>query len=169
MELSLISTEHLWTPVRDFDETVAQMVNKYSGKPLQPDELRKLREEGGYNDDWVASIELLKRRGVSISLSEFTPEATKLYLSLAPSTETLLMELEALKKLAKRFPIFIVTGRTRAEYDPVWSERLNPLFKQVYCLDDIAGLGAKPSPDYISRNLKDFDLETGSLCRQLRR
>lgn len=144
-----------------FDETVAQMVDKYSGKPLQPDELRKLREEGGYNDDWIASIELLKRRGVSISLNEFTPEATKLYLSLAPSTETLMMEVEALKKLSTRFPLFIVTGRTRGEYDPVWSERLNPLFKRVYCLDDIAGLGAKPSPDYLNRNLKDFDLKYG--------
>lgn len=144
-----------------FDETVAQMVDKYSGEPLQPDELRKLREEGGFNDDWVASIELLKRRGVSISVRDFSPEATKLYLSLAPSAETLLMEVEALKKLAKRFPIFIVTGRTRPEYDPVWGERLNPLFKRVYCLDDIAGLGAKPSPDYLSRNLKDFDLKYG--------
>lgn len=144
-----------------FDETIAQMVDKYSGKPLQPDELRKLREEGGYNDDWIASIELLKRRGVSVSLTEFTPEATKLYLSLAPKTETLLMQVEALKKLAARFPIFIVTGRTRGEYDPVWSERLDPLFKRVYCLDDIAGMGAKPSPDYINRNLKDFDLKYG--------
>ena len=71
------------------------------------------------------------------------------------------MEVEALKKLSTRFPLFIVTGRTRGEYDPVWSERLNPLFKRVYCLDDIAGLGAKPSPDYLNRNLKDFDLKYG--------
>ncbi|MCC7527366.1 MAG: aminotransferase class I/II-fold pyridoxal phosphate-dependent enzyme [Candidatus Melainabacteria bacterium] len=144
-----------------FDETVAQMVDKYSGVPLQADELRKLREEGGFNDDWVASIELLRRRGVTVSMSEFSPEATKLYLSLAPSTERLLMEVAALKKFAKRFPLFIVTGRTRPEYDPVWGERLNSLFKRVYCLDDIAGLGAKPSPDYLSRNLKDFDLKYG--------
>jgi histidinol-phosphate aminotransferase len=144
-----------------FDETVAQMVDRYSGKPLQKDELRKLREEGGYNDDWVASIELLKRRGVTMSMREFSPEATKLYLSLAPQTETLLLEIEALTRIAKRFPTFIVTGRTRGEYDPVWGERLNPLFKRVYCLDDIPGLGAKPSPDYINRNLQDFDLKHG--------
>jgi histidinol-phosphate aminotransferase len=144
-----------------FDETVAQMVDRYSGKPLQPGELRKLREEGGFNDDWVASIELLKRRGVTVSMREFAPEATKLYLSLAPSTEKLLVEVEALRKLARRFPLFIVTGRTRPEYDPVWAERLNPLFKRIYCLDDIAGLGAKPSPDYLCRNLLDFDLKYG--------
>ncbi|MBX9947578.1 MAG: aminotransferase class I/II-fold pyridoxal phosphate-dependent enzyme [Candidatus Obscuribacterales bacterium] len=144
-----------------FDETVAQMVERYSGKPLKQHELRELREEGGYNDDWVASIELLKRRGVTVSMREFSPEATKLYLSLAPKTEKLLLEVEALRKMAKRFPIFIVTGRTRAEYDPVWGERLNPLFERVYCLDDIAGLGAKPSPDYLNRNLADFDLKYG--------
>jgi hypothetical protein len=92
-----------------FDETVAQMVERYSGKPLAKDELKTLREEGGYNDDWVASLELLKRRGVSMSMREFSPEATKLYLSLAPKTERLLMAQEALKKLAARYPIFIVT------------------------------------------------------------
>ncbi len=144
-----------------FDETVAQMVEKYSGKPLQPDELRILREEGGYNDDWVASIELLKRRGVTVSMREFSPEATKLYLSLAPSTEKLLLDIALLEKLAKRFPIFIVTGRTRGEYDPVWGERLDPLFKRVYCLDDVAGMRAKPSPDYLNCNVKDFDLRYG--------
>lgn len=144
-----------------FDETVAQMVERYSGQPLQPDELRKLREEGGYNDDWVASIELLRRRGVTVEMREFSPEATKLYLSLAPSTEKLLLAVESLQKFSMRFPIFIVTGRTRGEYDPVWGERLNPLFKRVYCLDDITGLGAKPSPDYINRNLEDFDLKFG--------
>lgn len=144
-----------------FDETVAQMVERYSGKPLAKDELKRLREEGGYNDDWVASLELLKRRGVSMSMREFSPEATKLYLSLAPKTERLLMAQEALKKLAARYPIFIVTGRTRGEYDPIWGERLNPLFKRVYCLDDVPGLGPKPSPDYINRNLEDFKLKFG--------
>lgn len=144
-----------------FDETVVQMVERYSGKPLAKDELKNLREEGGYNDDWVASLELLKRRGVTISMGEFAPEATKLYLSLAPTTERLLIAKEALQKLAARYQIFIVTGRTRGEYDPIWGERLNPLFKRVYCLDDVPGLGAKPSPDYINRNLADFNLNFG--------
>jgi len=144
-----------------FDETVAQMVERYSGQPLQKDELRKLREEGGYNDDWVASIELLKRRGVTVSMSDFAPQATKLYLSLAPQKEKLLLELQALQKMAKRFPVFIVTGRTRAEYDPVWGTRLDPIFQRVYCLDDVAGLSAKPSPDYLNRNIDDFDLRHG--------
>jgi len=144
-----------------FDETVRQMVERYSGKPLAKDELKNLREEGGYNDDWVASIELLKRRGVNVSMQEFSPEATKLYLSLAPSTERLLLAQETLKKLAARFPIFIVTGRTRGEYDPIWGDRLNPLFKRVYCLNDVAGLAAKPSPDYINLNMKDFNLKFG--------
>lgn len=144
-----------------FDETVAQLVDRYTGKPLKPDELRKLREEGGYNDDWVAAIELIKRRGVDVPMSELAPEAVKLYLSLAVKTERLMLSVEQLKRLSARFSIFIVTGRTRPEYDSVWSERLNPLFKKVYCLGDIDGLGPKPAPDYLTRNIQDFNLKYG--------
>lgn len=144
-----------------FDQTVALMVEKHSGKPLVEKELQRLREEGGYNDDWVSIVELLRRRGVSTSVQEIAPEALALYLTLAMQTETLLWTFQALKKLGERYPIFIVTGRSRFEYAKVWGDRLDPVFKRVYCSDDVPGCALKPSPDYILRNMVDFDLAQG--------
>lgn len=144
-----------------FDQTVALMVERHTGVPLAEGELQKLREEGGYNDDWVSIVELLRRRGVQTSVKEIAPEALELYLSLAMQTETLLWTFQALKKLSDRYPIFIVTGRSRFEYAQVWGSRLDPVFKRIYCADDIPGCGLKPSPDYIVRNMVDFNLAQG--------
>src|SRR3990167_6767095 len=67
---------------KSFDETIKQMVQKYSGAPLFDQEIANLRQEGGYNDDWVTTAELLRRRGFSEPLSKIVQEATDLYLQL---------------------------------------------------------------------------------------
>ncbi len=146
---------------KSFDETIKQMVQKYSGAPLFDQEIANLRQEGGYNDDWVTTAELLRRRGFAEPLSKIVQEATELYLQLAPSNEFALFDDQLLKAISERHPLFIVTGRTRPEYDPIWGERLDPLFKRVYCLHDVPGKAPKPSPDYLLQLMIDFNLETG--------
>lgn len=146
---------------KSFDETIKQMVQKYSGAPLFDQEIADLRQEGGYNDDWVTTAELLRRRGYSESLSKIVEEATNLYLQLAPSNEFALFDNELLLEISERHPLFIVTGRTRPEYDPIWGERLDPLFKRVYCLHDVPGKAPKPAPDYLLQVMEDFNLKSG--------
>lgn len=146
---------------KSFDETIKQMVQKYSGAPLFDQEIANLRQEGGYNDDWVTTAELLKRRGHAQPLAKIVQEATDLYLQLAPSNEFPLFDNALLAEISNRHPLFIVTGRTRPEYDPIWGERLNSLFKQVYCLHDVPGKAPKPSPDYLLQLMSDFDLKSG--------
>lgn len=146
---------------KSFDETIKQMVQKYSGAPLFDQEIADLRQEGGYNDDWVTTAELLRRRGFSEPLSKIVQEATELYLQLAPSNEFALFDDQLLFEISERHPLFIVTGRTRPEYNPIWGERLDPLFKRVYCLHDVPGKAPKPSPDYLLQLMIDFNLEAG--------
>ncbi|MBX9671348.1 MAG: aminotransferase class I/II-fold pyridoxal phosphate-dependent enzyme [Candidatus Obscuribacterales bacterium] len=145
-----------------FDETVAYLVQRFSGKALQPGELTNLRLEGGFNDDWVASRELLARRGCSVPLAEVAAEGERYYLSIAAKVETLLIDMATLQALKKRHPMFIVTGRSRREYAPVWGERLDPIFEQVYCVDDVAGLLPKPAPDYLLQVLADYGIKNGA-------
>lgn len=144
-----------------FDKTVAELVERHSGRPLLAHELQSLRAEGGFNDDWVATHELLTRRGVDVSLTDITEEAVRLYLEIAKQNESMLCDLAVLEKIKSRHPIFIVTGRTREEYAPVWGERLDKLFERVYCLNDLPGKLAKPSPDYLQQVLADYKLKTG--------
>jgi len=146
---------------KSFDETIKQMVQRYSGEALSDQEIASLRQEGGYNDDWVTTAELLRRRGFVEPFSKIVQEATELYLQLAPSNEFALFDDQLLSAIAERHPLFIVTGRTRPEYDPIWGERLDPLFKRVYCLHDVPGKAPKPSPDYLLHLIADFNLENG--------
>jgi len=146
---------------QSFDATIKELVRRHSGDILSDSELSGLRAEGGFNDDWVATSELLKRRGINIPHAEIVKEATALYLEIAPKTEFPLFELELLNKISSRYRTFIVTGRARHEYDPIWSDRLCSLFHRVYCLDDLPGLKPKPSPDYLLHLKKEFDIEYG--------
>ncbi len=145
-----------------FDEAVAYLVERFSGRGLEPEELANLRLEGGFNDDWVASRELLSRRGCSVPLPEVAKEGERYYLSIAAERETLLIDLPTLEGLKKRHPMFIVTGRSRREYAPVWGQRLDPLFEQVYCVDDVPGLLPKPAPDYLLQVLRDYGIKNGA-------
>ncbi len=146
---------------KSYDKTIAALVCKYSGHELSSNELKKLREEGGFNDDWVTTIELLKRRGVNLKLEEITEEAVQLYLSLAAESETLLIDNQLLRRLGAIYPLFIVTGRTRLEYERVWGERLNPYFEKIYCVDDAIGKSPKPSPDYLNLVISENNLSSG--------
>lgn len=143
-----------------FDVTVAFLIRKFSDVPLGQNELQKLRLEGGYNDDWLATQELLKRRGVEMTYEAIAQEGTRVYLNLAEEAETPLMDWANLTRLAQRYRLFIITGRHRQEYDKVWAERLNPYFEQVLCCDDVAGLKAKPSSDYFHHLRDKHQLET---------
>jgi histidinol-phosphate aminotransferase len=144
-----------------FDATIDIMVKRYSGTGLAPGELNKLRAEGGYNDDWVATHELLRRRGVNVDLKLIAAEATEQYLKLAVDHESAYFDADLLPRTRERHPLFIVTGRTRPEYDPIWGSRLDPLFERVYCLFDVPGGKPKPAPDYLLKVKEDYKVSDG--------
>jgi len=144
-----------------FDATVDELVFRYSGGRLAPEELNCLRAEGGFNDDWVAAQELLRRRGIEVDFGKLSDEAFELYLSMAAANETAFFDEGLLQKAALKHPLFIVTGRTRREYEPVWASRLDASFKRVYCLDDLPDARPKPAPDFLLRARSDYRIRDG--------
>jgi histidinol-phosphate aminotransferase len=145
---------------RSFDVTVMKLVEQYSGKSLAREELLKLRNEGGFNDDWDATVELLRRRGIETSRNEIAPRGIKLYLSLARENEEMLVDLEMLKELGKRYRLFMATGRIREEY-AVWADTLDPFFEAVYCRDDLSEFPPKPAPDTLKAIMERHNLTGG--------
>jgi histidinol-phosphate aminotransferase len=146
---------------KSFDLTIAELVERHSGKPLPAEELRNLRAEGGFNNDWVAIAELLKRRGKPLPFEQVEKEALETYFRLAPVNEKLTMELTLIEKLAQRHPLFIVTGRTRPEYAPLWAKTFDGVFKQVYCDGDCQKSKPKPAPDYLLKVTAEHKLDHG--------
>ncbi len=144
-----------------FDATVAAIVQKHSGQPLDIAELNALRAEGGWNDDWDATVELLRRRGISKTYQEIGEEAMRLYLQLAPQTESWLLDPGVLHRLKARYRLGVVTGRCRMEFDPTWKERFADYFELVVCQDDCPGAGKKPEPDLLHAAIGTLKAETG--------
>lgn len=146
---------------KSFDQTVETLIQQYSDQPLKPGELTALRQQGGFNDDWDATVYLLSQRGVRIPREEIAQVGTEIYLSLAPQNETLLCQVDWFSELAKRYRLFIVTGRYRQEYDAIWAERLNPYFTRVICRDDYSDAQPKPAPDLLNIVKSHFGLQRG--------
>lgn len=146
---------------KSFDKAIEQLVHKYTGDKLSPKELVDLRLQGGFNDCWDACVELLRRRGVITTRAELEPEAFEVYVKLARVHEKLLIDLQLLERLRMRHPLFIVTGRARYEYEPLWGETFNSLCARVYCMHDLKGKAPKPAPDYLQAVKKDFKLRQG--------
>lgn len=132
-----------------FDRVVMQLVEKHSKRGLTRAELLSLRAEGGFNCDWDSTIELLRRRNITRERAEIAEEGLDIYLKIASDAESLFVENSFFETLTKHAPLYIVTGRERSEYAPIWASRLDPFFVEVVCRDDRSELAPKPSPAQI--------------------
>jgi histidinol-phosphate aminotransferase len=130
-----------------FDAAVSELVRRHSGAPVSATELRQLRSEGGFNDDWDAVVELLRRRGVNVGYDDMFREGRELYFGQFASRERLLVVRELMERLGRRYRLFVFTGRHRDEFEAFWSNVIGSWFERVYCRDDFPQLQPKPAPD----------------------
>ncbi|PWU00074.1 MAG: hypothetical protein C5B53_04650 [Candidatus Melainabacteria bacterium] len=144
-----------------YDRTIDLLVKKHSGSGLNNGELMAIRMEGSFNNDWDALDEILTRRGIKVPREQLEDEALTLYFELAKKHERLMILPELLSSIAKRHPVFIVTGRTRIEYEPLWAKTFDSLCERVYCADDIPGALPKPAPDVLQSMLTHSNASTG--------
>ena len=146
---------------QSFDVVVLELVKRHGTRATSREELHQIRAQGGFNDDWDSVVELLRLQGKSVEREHMAQEGLSLYLELAAEVETLMVEREFLESLGSTLPLFVVTGRDRAEYEPVWGERLDPLFKEVVCRNDRPALPPKPSPAQVQDLMKRWKISSG--------
>ena len=149
----------------DLDDTLVDTSKSYDAAVEQltgctHQELQNLRAEGGFNDDWTAAHELLKRKNKPEPLELVIQKGKEIYAQLAPTAETPYFQEEWLQSWRKRHRTFIFTGRPRDEYDSIWGERLRPHFDDVLCLGE-HGLPGKPAPDGLHHLMQKHQLQGG--------
>ncbi|MBN9418801.1 MAG: HAD family hydrolase [Candidatus Eremiobacteraeota bacterium] len=149
----------------DLDDTLVDTSRSYDAAVEQitgctHQELQNLRSEGGFNDDWTAAAELLRRQNRPRPLDDIIRQGKELYARLAPTNETPYFTQEWLQNWQKRRRLFIFTGRTRDEYESIWGERLNPYFTEVLCLGE-HGFPGKPAPDGLHYLIQKHALQGG--------
>jgi len=151
----------------DLDGVIADVSNSYRlaitrtaasfGVELGSDDIAAAKAEGDANNDWILTQRLLARRGVAAPLAEVTARFEALYhghggMPALSSAERLIPDREFLRRLSRRMPLAIVTGRPRRDCAQFLARfELMDIFRAVVCMEDAP---AKPSPEPVERAMR---------------
>ncbi len=137
-----------------YDESIKATVKQLSGKIIVQSDIEKLRQGGGFNNDWVLTQTLLKNLGFDFDLEEVTRIFQQLYLGNNNdgfvSNEKVILSALLRKKIkqASQTTFAIVTGRPREETKA--GKKLIKLEQlESISLDDVKE--GKPSPEGIEK------------------
>jgi len=135
-----------------YDLCVLATVESFSGKKISIDTIKKLRAQGGFNNDWLLSQQLLKNLGYSCGIQEVTDVFQKCYLGEASDglvkNELPLISSEFVEVIQELdiCQFAIVTGRPKQEAK-TGRTLCNLTELDLVSLDDVKT--GKPSPEGI--------------------
>ncbi len=135
-----------------YREAIARTVEALGGGQVSRDEIHRFKNEGSFPDDWVLTRAILLARGVDVPLATVRKVFQRLYLGHRGTgglreTERWAMPREVLSRLARRFPLGIVTARPRAE--ALWTLRrfgVERYFQTLVAREDVGAAHLKPDP-----------------------
>lgn len=136
-----------------YDQTVLATVKALSGKNVSVDDIESLRRQGGFNNDWVLSRQLLLNLDVEVSLEKVTDVFQTIYLGEnndgLVNNETPLINQSFVSKINQSNKNFtIVTGRPKKEA-LAGQAFVNLSSLELISLDDVQQ--GKPSPEGIQK------------------
>jgi len=132
------------------------------GVELDPDEVRRAKEAGSANNDWILTRRLLAERGHDVAQQEVTARFEAIYQGTedAPGLrqhETLLPDRPLLERLSGRLPLALVTGRPRSDA-LAFLDRfgIRDRFRELVTMEDAPG---KPDPAPVRVALERLGVE----------
>lgn len=133
-----------------YRRAIMETVRALGGGEVTPADVQALKNEGGYNNDWDLSQELLRRRGIDIAYGRVVEIFTEFYQGSNWDglilTERWLLPLELLEQLRRQFRLAIFTGRPRADAEFVLRRfNVEAAFERIIALEDVAN--GKPNPE----------------------
>lgn len=144
---------------RAIDETVRH----FTGSPPPAGSVQRLKDAGGFNDDWRLTAELVARTGTEVDFGDLVAEFNRRYRGDRwdgfIASEPPLANLANLDSVRSRFgPLGLVTGRPRSEAAFTlnrfgWTDR----FGVVVTMEDAEGRG-KPDPYPLRLALERLDV-----------
>jgi len=151
-----------------YREAIRKTAEKYIGRIISDIEIERLKDEGGFNNDWKLTFELIKRNvklNSNITYEEVKGEFQERYLgknnSGLISNENLILNIDVIEKLSKKFSLGIITGRPKEEAEFFLKKNgIYNYFNTIICKEDV-GLNEKPDPFGILLALKEL-AETAS-------
>lgn len=132
-----------------YRRAIMETVRALGGGEVTPADVQALKNEGGYNNDWDLSQELLRRRGLDVAYGHVVDVFTGFYQGKNWDglilTERWLLPLDLLDDLRRQFRLAIFTGRPRADAEFVLRRfNVESAFERIIALEDVTN--GKPDP-----------------------
>jgi len=145
---------------RSYIACLRRTAERFAGRPPEESLVREVKADPRCNDDYDATREVLTRMGVDADPGRIVETFDACYRGdgAAPGlreTETLRIDADRLRSLARRFTLALVTGRPRADLE--WAlDRFGwrDLFPVAVAADDGAPERRKPDPWPIEEALR---------------
>lgn len=124
--------------------TIKKTAEYFIGEEISKDEVQKLKNQGGFNDDVDLTEALISMRGLMFDRNKLLRKFDENYGQLKDK-EIWLLDLETLRKMYLRYKMGIVTGRPRkdAEY-ALKKANAEKFFEVVIAMEDVPKNKRKP-------------------------
>jgi len=133
-----------------YRETIARTVEHFTGKPISNDRIQECKNQGGWNDDWELTHNLVATAGAKVPFEAVREHFQKVFLGSGDDglilRERWIAEPGALEKLSDSFQLAIFTGRPRTEVHLTLGRFASGLsFEPIVAMHDV--VKKKPAPD----------------------
>lgn len=124
------------------------------------DEIQKLKEQGGFNNDWDLTEAIISSKNVNVSKEEIIKKFQELYLGKNREkgfidNETWLLPKRILRNLYRKYRLGIVTGRPKDEaFYVLRKNEVLEFFDVIITMQDYPEDKAKPNPFSINLALQ---------------
>lgn len=129
---------------------IKSTVEYFTGKEITSDKIQDVKLEGGLNNDWDLTFEIIKREGTKVEFGDVKAKFQEIYLGRGFDglivNEGLLVSKYILEKLSLKYKLGIVTGRPKQEAEFFLRKNgILEFFDCLVCMEDTEGMG-KPDP-----------------------
>ncbi|WP_251359377.1 aminotransferase class I/II-fold pyridoxal phosphate-dependent enzyme [Kangiella sp. TOML190] len=138
---------------KSYDQSTIETVAFFTGQRISNDEIKQLRNSAGFNNDWKLTRQLIKRRGMKVSLEEVINKFQEYYQGTKKTTGFKLNEIPLIEdrnrqkffiQKSRTLKTAVVTGRPLAEA----KQGLELLgIKNTLLISDDDVINSKPDPE----------------------
>jgi histidinol-phosphate aminotransferase len=137
---------------QSYRKAILLTVQYFLGRDIDQQAIQKLKEEGGYNNDWELTHELIGRNGKNLEFEEVKDKFQEIYHGIGDNSglldnEVWLLSPHKIQELSKSYPLAVFTGRPKEEaIYQLEKYALTSTFDMLITMDDIPSNRAKPNP-----------------------
>lgn len=140
---------------QSYRKTIVKTYEKYTGKIVTEEEIQKIKNQGGMNNDWDLTKFLLDRDGINVSYNEIVDRFQEIYWDNGNgliNTEKPLFEETFFKEHSQNYNLAIFTGRLAKEANfALEKNNVKEYFYPIVTTDNVPE--GKGKPDSFGLNL----------------